>query len=350
MLFHLLYKPDYKIPEEGIDVIEEVTIGGVKQQILIQSYNKQNPVMLFVHGGPSMPLPGLSSRGKDYTIVTNTKKLVKHYTVVYWDQRGTGKSYHDDIPNETMNFWQFVNDADELTDYLIDKFNQSKIFLVGHSYGSLIGIYLAHQSPEKFHSYVGMSQIISWTENDRLSFKWAKEEATKRNDIKALKELDALGEPPYVHSYKQWGVLRKYQIKYSSMIYSDKEVKHPGLFKVSLDMLISKDYRLKDAFNAFYKGHKLIYTDEFIKNIPIIDVGKDIREIKLPVTFIHGQKDVHVHGELLLEYIDNLEMDQKPRVFWSEKSAHIFHPDDTALIEDILIGEILLEEQKNDLA
>jgi pimeloyl-ACP methyl ester carboxylesterase len=134
------------------------------------------------------------------------------------------------------------------------------------------------------------------------------------------------------------------------MIYSDKEVKHPGLFKVSLDMLISKDYRFKDAVIAFYKGHKLIYTDEFIKDIPAIDVKKDIKELKVPVTFIHGRKDVHVHGELLLKYIDSLRMDQKPRVIWSEKSAHIFHPDDTALIEEILIDEILLEEQKKELA
>lgn len=346
MLFHFFYKPDYKIPTEGIDQIDKVTIGGVKQQILIQSYSKNNPVILFLHGGPSMPLPGVSSRGKDYTIVTNTKKLVQHYTVVFWDQRGTGKSYHDDIPKETMNFWQFVHDADELIDYLRSKFNQDKIYLVGHSYGSLIGIYLAHQSPEKLHSYVGMSQIISWTENDKLCFKWAKDEANRRNDVKALKELDSIGEPPYVNSYKQWGVLRKYQIKYSSMIYSDNKVKHPGLFKITLDMLISKDYRFKDAMNAFYKGHKLIYTDEFIKDIPTYNVKKDIRGLKVPVTFIHGRKDVHVHDELLLEYIHSLEMNQKPRVIWSEKSSHIFHPDDTALIEKILIEEILIDVKK----
>ncbi|WP_257985821.1 alpha/beta hydrolase [Bacillus sp. M6-12] len=345
-MFHFFYKPDYKIPAEGIDQIDKVTIGGVKQQILIQSYNKNNPVILFLHGGPSMPLPGVSSRGKDYTIVTNTKKLVQHYTVVFWDQRGTGKSYHDDIPKETMNFWQYVHDADELIDYLRSKFNQDKIYLVGHSYGSLIGIYLAHQCPEKLHSYVGISQIISWTENDKLCYKWAKDEANRRNDVKALKELDSIGEPPYVNSYKQWGVLRKYQIKYSSMIYSDNKVKHPGLFKITLDMLISKDYRFKDAINAFYKGHKLIYTDEFIKDIPTYNAKKDIRGLKVPVTFIHGRKDVHVHDELLLEYIHSLEMNQKPRVIWSEKSSHIFHPDDTALIEKILIEEILIDVKK----
>lgn len=341
-LFHLFYKPDYNIPVEGMDVIEEVVIGGVKQQILIQSYNKNNPVLLILHGGPSLPLPGISARGKDYTIITNTKKLVQHYTVVFWDQRGTGKSYHNDIPMETMNYRQFINDADELTDYLRDKFNQNKIYLVGHSHGSIIGIYLTHQSPEKYHSYVGISQIINWTENDRLSFKWLKVEAIRRNDFKVFQELDAIGEPPYVDSYKQWGLLRRFQMKYSSMIYTDKEIKHPGLFRISLGLLISKDYRFKDAINTFYKGFKLVYTDEFIREIPSIDVKNDIRELKVPSTFIQGRKDVHVHGELLLDYIDSLEMDKKPRVIWMEKSAHAFHPDDTALIEDILINEILL--------
>jgi pimeloyl-ACP methyl ester carboxylesterase len=111
-------KRDFIIPKEGIDIVESIVIGKIKQTILIQSYDSSNPVMLFIHGGPSMPLPGVSSRGKDYTIVSNIKELVKHYTVVFWDQRGTGKSYHEDIPQNTMSFEQFLQDANEMVDYL----------------------------------------------------------------------------------------------------------------------------------------------------------------------------------------------------------------------------------------
>lgn len=333
-------KPDFSIPEGGVDQIHSIQIGGIQQTILIQSYSPKNPVLLFLHGGPSMPLPGISSRGKNYSVATNTRELVKHFNVVFWDQRGTGKSYHKDIPQETMTLEQFVTDADELTDYLRETFKQDKIFLAAHSFGTLIGMYLLKKQPEKFHSYVGISQIISWTENDRAGVTWVKEEAKRRGDYKALNEIEAVGEPPFTEGYKQWGVLRKWQMKYSSMVFNDVTIKHPGLLKISLDMLNSRDYRLADVFHSFYSGFKLIYTDEFIKNIPKINVQKHVPEVNVPITFIHGRKDIHVHPELAEEYFNTVKTTHEKHFIWMEKSAHLFHPEDTELIEQHLINEL----------
>jgi pimeloyl-ACP methyl ester carboxylesterase len=333
-------KPDFYIPEGGIDQIEPIKIGGIQQSILIQSYSPKNPVLLFLHGGPSMPLPGVSSRGKNYTVATNTKELVKHFTVVFWDQRGTGKSYHKHIPQHTMNFEQFVSDAVELTDFLRKTFKQERIFLAAHSFGTLIGMYLVKKHPEKFHSYVGLSQIISWAENDRAGLAWAKDEAKRRGDYKALNELEEVGEPPFTEGYKQWGVLRKWQMKYSTMVYNDDKIKHPGLAKVTLDMLTSRDYRLADVFHTFYSGFKLIYSDEFIRQIPKINVQMDVPEVKVPISFIHGRKDVHVHAYLAQDYLDTVKTSQEKNFIWAEKSAHLFHPDDAELIEQHLIKEL----------
>ena len=167
-----------------------------------------------------MPLPGVSSRGKNYTVATNTKELVKHFTVVFWDQRqrGTGKSFHKNIPPSSMTFEKLVSDAAELTDFLRETFNQEKIFLAAHSFGTLIGMYLLKKHPGKFHSYVGLSQIISWSENDREGLEWAEKEAKRRGDFKALNELEAVGDPPFTEGYKHWGILRKWQMKYSTKI------------------------------------------------------------------------------------------------------------------------------------
>jgi pimeloyl-ACP methyl ester carboxylesterase len=333
-------KPDFYIPDGGIDEVDSIIIGGVQQSILIQSCSPKNPVLLFLHGGPSMPLPGVSSRGNNYTVATNTKELVKHFTVVFWDQRGTGKSYHKNIPQQSMTFEQLVSDAAELTDYLRERFRQDRIYLAAHSFGTLIGMYLVKKHPEKFHSYVGLSQIISWAENDRASLAWAKEEANRRGDYKALNELEEVGEPPFTEGNKQWGVLRKWQMKYSTMVYNDDKIKHPGLVRVSLDMLKSKDYRLADVFHSFYSGFKLIYSDEFIRNIPKIDVQKDVPEVKVPITFIHGRKDVHVHPHLAQEYLSTVKTSQEKYFLWVDKSAHLFHPDDTELIEQHLINQL----------
>ncbi|WLR55199.1 alpha/beta hydrolase [Mesobacillus subterraneus] len=333
-------KPDFHIPEDGIDRMDTITLGGIQQSILIQSYSPKNPVLLFLHGGPSMPLPGVSSRGKNYTVATNTKELVKHFTVVFWDQRGTGKSYHKDIPQASMTFDQLVSDAAELTDFLRETFHQEKIFLAAHSFGTLIGMYLVKRYPVKFHSYVGISQIINWAENDREGLEWAKKEAKRRGDFKALNELEAVGDPPFTKGYKQWGVLRKWQMKYRTMVYHDAKIKHPGLAKVSLNMLISRDYSFTDVIHSFHSGFKLIYTDEFIRNIPNIDVQKDVTSVEVPVTFIHGRKDVHVHAHFAEDYLSSLKTNHNKSFIWMEKSAHLFHPDDTARIEQHLIHEL----------
>ncbi|WP_347551161.1 alpha/beta hydrolase [Pseudalkalibacillus hwajinpoensis] len=332
-------KVDYTVSQTGISSSEEIMIGGIRQTILIQAEDQTKPVLLILHGGPSMPLPGVSSKGRDYTIVTNTRELVKHYVLVYWDQRGTGKSYRHDIPGESMTVSQFVSDANELTDYLRTRFKHPKIFLAAHSWGSTIGLELVTTFPDKFYSYVGLSQVVSWTENDRLSLEWTKAEAKRRGHTKALVELESVGEPPFVESFQQWGVLRKWQRKFNTLIYSDDVIKHPGLMNVTKAMFQSDEYSLKDIYNTYYKGFKLVYTDSFIKELAANNFMESVQKVAIPITFIHGMKDYHVHGQLVKTYYDQLNAREK-RLLWVDKSAHLFHPDDTKLIEKYLIEQL----------
>lgn len=334
-------KHDFRIGENGIDVVKKVSIGGIDQTILIQGEDTTKPVLLVLHGGPSLPLPGVSSRGSDYTIVTNTKQLVKNYVLVFWDQRGTGKSYHKSIPQASMNLNQFVLDTIELTDLLRAEFDREKIFIAGHSWGSIIGLMAVSRHPEKYYSYVGLSQVVNWTENDRLGLIWAKEEAKKRNNNRAYRELTSAGEPPFTQSFEQWALLRKWQRKFGTLVYTDEHIKHPGLSKITMDMLRSKEYSLNDMINTFYRGFQLIYTVDFIRELPLIDFVETVPKVDLPVTFIHGAKDVHVFGKLVEDYFEKLEADQGKQLIWMDKSGHAFHPDDTLKIE-----ELLIEQQK----
>lgn len=333
-------KHDFIIGEHGISTVDTVTIGGIDQTILIQGVDVTKPVLLLLHGGPSLPLPGVSSRGYDYTIVTNTRQLVKHYILVFWDQRGTGKSYHKSIRQDSMSVAQFVSDTIELTDYLRKRFDQDKIFLAGHSWGSIMGLMAIDRHPEKYYSYVGISQVINWTDNDRLGLNWAKKEAKKRSNNKALAELHAVGEPPFIESFEQWAVLRRWQRKFGTLVYTDKHIKHPGLSKITLDMLRSTEYSLKDMFNTFYRGFQLVYTYDFINDLPQIDFTRSTPKVDIPVTFIHGTKDVHVHGLLVEQYLEGLDTAHGKCMIWLDKSGHAFHPDDTIEIERLLIEEL----------
>lgn len=179
-------KPDFTISKNGIDELISIPLGGIEQKILIQSENPQNPILLNLHGGPSLPVPSISNRGVDYALITCTKELVKHFTLVYWDQRGTGKTFSKEIPKETMHLNQFINDAKELTDYLLNRFNQTQLHLMAHSWGTIIALPLIKKYPEKIFSYIGVSQVTNWVENDKYCYQWLMNQAKETGNRKAM--------------------------------------------------------------------------------------------------------------------------------------------------------------------
>jgi pimeloyl-ACP methyl ester carboxylesterase len=187
LLLIIISLPTYKIylkystrirASNGVSSLEEITLGGSKQWIFIRGTDQKNPILIFLHGGPGEPVLGISSsRHLD-------AELTEHFTVVHWDQRGAGKSYHSDIPVDSMTFDRLVEDCNELIDYLRNRFKTQKVFLVAHSAGTPIGIRTAHKYPEKIHAYVGVAQVINDYEQERLSYEFIVEEAEKSRDVK----------------------------------------------------------------------------------------------------------------------------------------------------------------------
>jgi pimeloyl-ACP methyl ester carboxylesterase len=332
-------RPEFTISKQGISDIETILVGGVNQTIVIQSENSSNPILFILHGGPSMPVPGVSNRGADYALITCTKQLVKHFTVVYWDQRGTGKSYSKSILKETMRLNQFIHDANEVIDYLLMRFQQSKLHLLAHSWGTVIGLSLAKQYPEKLFSYTGISQITNWVENDKLCYRWLIEKASEANDQKALNELTKVGEPPYLEGFKQWAVMRKWLLKYKSMVFDVGDKGSATYFKAAKIMLTSPDYSLMDIYHSLISGFKLVYTEQMVDDLNTFDFFKEVPKINVPVLFIHGEKETHVWPELIQRYYEQLEAPYK-HLFWAKKSSHAFHLDDAKEIEQLLINRL----------
>ncbi|MBS4201043.1 alpha/beta hydrolase [Bacillus sp. FJAT-49732] len=335
-----LFKDDFKISEPGISSVEKIMIGGINQSILIQSENPDNPVLLFIHGGPSMPIPGVASKGYDYALVTTTKELIKHFTVVFWDQRGTGKSYSKDIPKDTMHLKQFIRDGHDVTEFLRRRFNKEKIHLVAHSWGTVIGLSLASLYPEKYYSYTGFSQIPSWVENDKLSYKWLMEAANEKKDKKALRELTAVGAPPYLEGFQQWSIIRKWQFKYNSMFYNAGDKKSATFFSGLKIMLRSKDYSLLDIYHSLVSGFKLSYSEKMLEDINTFDFFKEVPSLPMPVLFIHGGKEKHVMPELIQRYYEYLDAPEGKQLLWSDKSSHAFHLEDARENEKRLIAHL----------
>lgn len=321
----------------GISSVLEVRLGGLKQYVLIQAEDAGKPVLLVLHGGPSMPVPGVGCRGVDWVFNLSTAELIKQFTVVYWDQRGTGKTYSSETPVSSMNMEQFVADANELTDWLRTRFKTDKIFLSGASWGSILGLQLAHRYPDKFHAYIGIAQIVNWAESDKIAYDWLLGRAGEANNVKALAELKAMGLPPYTKDIATWNQLRKWLFHFGGFIYEDGKIRHPGMKYLFKTLLQSPDYTLGDILRTFSKGMKLSYSPQMLHDFSTYDALTGIGRLEVPVCFFHGVHDKAVSGKLLEQFFERLEAPRGKQLTWLEESAHIYSPSDSRLVEKGII-------------
>ncbi|MFW9939384.1 MAG: alpha/beta fold hydrolase, partial [Candidatus Thorarchaeota archaeon] len=168
----------------SIASMEFVKLGEIDQWILIRSHNLDNPLLLLLHGGPGSADSPLAYKFQS--------ELEEHFIVVNYDQRGAGKSYSKKIPKESMNVEQFVSDTYNLINLLKKRFNKEKIYLVGHSWGSMLGTLLVQRYPELFYAYIGVGQVVNIIDNEIFSFQFTFKEAKKRDNKRAIKQLEKI--------------------------------------------------------------------------------------------------------------------------------------------------------------
>jgi len=191
----------------GIDSLEKIKLGGVDQWIFIRGWDRTKPLLLFIHGGPGFP---------EMPFAHVNAALEKDFVVVHWDQRGAGKSYP--APNESLDIEHFVSDARELSDLLLKRFGAQKLFLVGHSWGSLIGALTAARNPDRFFAYVGISQFADAPESERMMYRFAVEQAEQMSNARASSELKRIGPPPY-ESMGDFRTMKRWVKKFSERDY-----------------------------------------------------------------------------------------------------------------------------------
>ena len=173
ILIILWFKPT-KTPqlknESGLSKLEFIQIGGTQQCILTRSENIENPILLFLHGGPGMPMMYLAHEFQ--------KPLEKHFTVVQWDRRGAGKTYTRNIPEkESMNVQQLLSDTYELVDTLTRRFGKDKVILAGHSFGSYLGAIAVTERPDLFTAFISIGQVVDDNKARDLQIDFIKKEA-----------------------------------------------------------------------------------------------------------------------------------------------------------------------------
>jgi pimeloyl-ACP methyl ester carboxylesterase len=317
----------------GVSSLEQITLGEVKQWIFIRGEDQNNPVLIFLHGGPGEPALGMSSSRK------LDAELINHFTMVHWDQRGAGKSYNKDIPVETMTLDRMVEDCNELIDYLRDRFATQKVFLVGHSGGTTIGIKTAYKYPEKIYAYVGVAQIINDYEGERTSYNFIVEKAEKNEDLKRLKTIEAIGLPPYDTHLKHLEKAR-YIGRYGGFVHSNA-LKQIG--SVIFSYFTSPEYSLSEGIRTM-RGKGLHFTmTAMYDELKTINFSEEIQSIKVPIYFFAGKYDMITPTILVENYFNSLDAENGKNFFLFENSAHFLIKEEKENYKDLLINVVLKE-------
>jgi len=293
----------------SIASLERISIGGVDQYILIRGNDSSLPVLLFLHGGPGMPAMYLAHAFQ--------RELENDFVIVQWDRRAVGKSYRDDISN-TLTTEQLVADTVELTNILRARFHQDKIYLVGHSWGTYLGMLVIARHPELYIAYVGIGQLARLSPIAGIQDEFIRQSARRVGDQNAIKELEEKGS----------SVRETLLFKFGGEIHSAK-----SFTPLLLTGLAAPEYSLRDARNI-PKGVSL-YSKYFIYNSISGELMDAITQVDVPVYFFTGRYDYTDPYTLTELYFSKINAPQK-HIVWFEESAHFpFYEEPAAFTEQM---------------
>ncbi len=280
-----------------------VTINGVEMGMIIKSRDIKKPVLLFVHGGPGMPEYWLNA--------SYPAHLDEVFTVVWWDQRGTGLSYNSKIPTDTMTTAQLVSDTISVSRYLCQRFRQDKIYLMGHSFGTYLGIQAAVQAPQLYHAYIGVAQSVNLALSEELAYEWLLN--YYRDDKKILNQLEKFPYGTAAYERIRDRVMHEAGIGTTHTMYSVIT----GIF---LAVMKHREYTLKEKFQV-WQGKAFSKSSPLNEEFRQANLSDLITRLDLPVLFFSGAYDYTVNHHLSEIFLEDIKAPQK-HFYLFEDSAH----------------------------
>ena len=282
---------------KSVAKIDYIRIGGLEQSVLIRSKDSANPIVLFLHGGPGMPMMYLAH---DFQ-----RPLEDDFTVVHWDRRGAGKTYTRNKPStESMNTRQLVDDAYALIDTLRNRYDQSKIVLVGHSFGTHLGSIMVTERPELFSAYISIGQVVDDERAIEIQEAFIRDQAKRNDRVDILAAIDTLDHRYYENWLFEFGGVLK---------------KDTSFFPLLWTGLQAPEYTIREAMQIA-KGSSFS-SSHMDYNVLSESIYDEIRSYDIPIYFFIGRSDFTTPHELVSEYYERIQAPKKEIVYF-ENSAH----------------------------
>jgi pimeloyl-ACP methyl ester carboxylesterase len=316
----------------GINSLEPVRIGGIDQWIEVRGQDVNNPILLLIHGGPGVafiPLAGAFQSPWE-----------KYFTVVQWDQRGAGKTYASndkDLQRRTMSVPQMEQDTLDVVNYLRKRFKRGKIFVVGHSWGSVLGLWLAHEHPEMIYAYVGVGQLISTKQNQQAMYQDELQQARNRHNEQAVKQLEGISPYPTPNfDFRKDSVVHNWSDELLGP--PPSESAFINVRRILSDLVSSPEYSITDDY-GFIKGQQFSFGILIpqMDNIDLNRLGFDFREA---IFFFEGRNDPACRPSLIWDYSQTIKAPQKGFV-WFDNSGHFPFFEEREKFKEELVQRIL---------
>ena len=294
-------------------------LGGVDQWVMIRGQNLANPPLIHLHGGPGF------SETRFFRHFNSD--LERRFTVVYWDQRGAGKSFDRDIPRSSMTVERFIADLDELVYTVCARLGQEQVVLHGHSWGSALGVLYASRHPQRVGAYVGTGQIGDWAAAESASYAYGLAEARRRKNRRAVEGLCAIGPPPYPASsvFKERTWLQRL----------DGQLSPKSLWKFRQVALGGTESSILELPNE-YRGFRFT-MDAMWDEVSSLNLLNTAPALQMPVFFFLGRRDHWVPPETSVAYFDALHAPSK-ELLWFDRSGHEPFVDEAAKFNDAVAG------------
>ncbi len=315
-----------KTPAGGISEARYIDVNGTKQWISIYGENKDNPVLLYLHGGP-----GSATSAYDYAF---TRKWADIYTVVTWDQRNCGKSYDEGQNNVALTYELMMSDGKVVTEYVLNYLGKDKLTLLGHSWGSYLGANLAISYPEYYEGYIGTGQLVDMYQNELAFYEVAK--SWVGNDSEGLELLGRLSPDRFTEEHFSSRNLLLQKYGYDMMVDGTD-------YNVIATVVFNPYYSLTDWVDFLQADYSVymnfLMSDEF-KKFSLIDKT----EYMVPYYNINGDRDYQTNYEQAQDYFDEIEAPYK-KIYIMKNTTHGLLESKSEEFSEIL-HEIAREQEK----
>lgn len=317
----------------SIATLEKVNLNGSEQWISIRGRDADKPVLLFLAGGPG-----------GSQLVTERRALgglEDHFVVVNWEQPGAGKSFAS-VDHASLTPERYVTDGIELVNVLRERFGEEKVYVLGDSWGSVLGIWLIQRNPELFHAFIGTGQMVAFLETDLMCYDFALNQAQARGDTQKVEQLKKQGPPPY---YGRGTAMKETSFLMETFNYmnANPNITDDG-FNTFQD-LAGPEYGLYDKVN-WLRG-VLETMDTVYPQLWDVDLREQATQLQVPVYFLIGRHDVNASPALTEDYFERLDVPHK-ELIWFERSGHNPWVSESAAFVDTVVNQVLKETYPNE--